>query len=321
MRPPLLLLLALAAAAAAARTPLSVPVPAAVATAAALPEGATILFTLLARNATLAVGADPAHPDAGVLDLGGVSPRATWFAERPVRRAGVLTTAALAGSRSLTSDDEHGAPSWLGAPNLALTGTNEAGGEVTAVVTVRGAPTYDGGARTLTAAVEVIPQAVPPGSQAGGPPVAVAGDGKIEQHVPDWAAELADAAWKARRAAAAAARVDVNAPTSPAAVLRLRSVALVIDQAAGDAYLLMPGAAASPPPPPPPPPSPSTTTVVMPQCLSSMSPGCAPWSGWYPGYGYDYVSYPGMGAMGGFQTGAGGASGVAYGGMGVGLAG
>ena len=314
------------AAATGARTPLSIQLDASVSPAAApLPKGASVLFTLAAKNATLTVGADPATPNAGHLHLGGVSPRATWFTERPVRRAGTLPTATLVSAPALALPDETGAIVWLGAPNVAVTGTNKYVGEMTAVVTFRGvAPQYDGEKRTLSVSIDVIPQPVLPGAAPGAPPVPVAGDGKPLENPPAWAIDLATAAWTARREEAAAARAAANVTEPPtAATLDIHSVVLFIDQADTGAYLLMPGAPSPPPPPqysPSPPPPSSVTIVSGSQCLSFMSPGCSPWSGWYGGGYGDYYGYGG--SMTRYQTGIGaGGSGVAVGGMEVGLAG
>jgi hypothetical protein len=312
------ILAALVAAAVAARRPLSSEMTADQATATGLPPGTSILFTLLASTADLRVGADPARPDVGTLTLTGVSPRATWFAERPVRAAGVLPTATLATARALVARDETGDDAWLGAPNLAMVGSSAAEGEVTAVLTVRGWPEYDGANRTLTATVDVVPTRVPASNQ--GAPLAIGGDGYADTDVPGWVADLAAAKFRAAAARAAAARA-ADPPQSPTArTLALTSVSLFIDQGGADAYLLMP--APSPPPPPaaPAPPPPPPSGGAMQQCLSTMTLGCSPWSGWYPGYGYDYGYYPGgLASSGGYQTGVGlGGGGVAYGGMGMG---
>lgn len=312
-----------AAVATAARTPLSIKLDASISpAAAALPPDASVLFTLGARNATLSIGEDPAHPDAGYLLLTGVSPRATWFTERPVRRAGTLSTKKLVTAPSLALPDETGAPVWLGAPNVAVTGTNKYGGEMTAVVTFRGtAPIYDADKHTLHVCVDVIPQPVPAGAAPGAPPVPVDGDGKPLEHPPAWATDLAAAAWRVRRDELLAARAAANVTQPPsAATLEIHGVVLFIDQASADAYLLMPGAPSPSPPPPPSPPS-SVTVVTTPQCLSTMTPGCSAWSGWYGGPGYgDFYGY--SGSMTGLQTGIGvGGNGIAVGGMGVNMAG
>ena len=311
-----------------ARTPLSIHLDASVTPAAAsLPKGASVLFTLAAKNATLSVGADPATPNSGHLNLGGVSQRSTWFTERSVRRAGTLPTATLVSAPALALPDETGAAVWLGAPNVAVTGTNKHGGEMTAVVTFRGvAPAYDGEKHTLSVAIDVIPQPVLLGAAPGAPPVPVAGDGQPLENPPAWATDLATAAWRARREEAAAARAAANTTEPPtAATLQIDGVILFIDQTDTGAYLLMPGTPASPPPPqysPSPPPPSSVTVVTAPQCLSTMSPGCSPWSGWYGGGYGDYYGYGGSYSMTGYQTGVvAGGSGVAVGGMGIGLAG
>lgn len=109
----------------------------------------TLLFTLQADSAFLQLG-DPGDqdPDLGKLTLGGVAPTAVWFSERPDRRAGALPTATLASEAldvavdddndelSAAGDDASSPPrprpkpTWLGVPNVALTGTSEGGGTV-----------------------------------------------------------------------------------------------------------------------------------------------------------------------------------------------
>ena len=115
----------------------------------------TLLFTLQSDSAFLQLGdaGDP-DPDLGTLTLEGVAPTAVWFAERPDRRAGALPTATLASaaldivaddddedeerqidasSSSSPSSDKEEAPrraTWLGVPNVALTGTAEGGDTV-----------------------------------------------------------------------------------------------------------------------------------------------------------------------------------------------
>ena len=124
----------------------------------------TLLFTLQSDSAFLQLGepGDP-DPDLGKLTLEGVAPTAVWFSERPDRRAGALPTATLASEAlDIIVDDDDGddelaaagdgassssssSPSsssssssppprrqatWLGVPNVALTGTSEGGGAV-----------------------------------------------------------------------------------------------------------------------------------------------------------------------------------------------
>ena len=106
----------------------------------------TLLFTLQSDSAFLQLGnAEDADPDLGTLTLEGVAPTAVWFSERPDRRAGTLPTSTLASAaldievddddevaRSTSSSDKD-APrqaTWLGVPNVALTGTGEGGDTV-----------------------------------------------------------------------------------------------------------------------------------------------------------------------------------------------
>ena len=111
----------------------------------------TLLFTLQSDSAFLQLGdaGDP-DPDLGTLTLEGVAPTAVWFSERPDRRAGALPTTTLASSAldivvddeeeqqidassSSSSSDKEEAPrqaTWLGVPNVALTGTAEGGDTV-----------------------------------------------------------------------------------------------------------------------------------------------------------------------------------------------
>ena len=106
----------------------------------------TLLFTLQSDSAFLQLG----DADLGTLTLEGVAPTAVWFSERPDRRAGALPTTTLASSAldivvddeeeqqidassSSSSSDKEEAPrqaTWLGVPNVALTGTAEGGDTV-----------------------------------------------------------------------------------------------------------------------------------------------------------------------------------------------
>jgi hypothetical protein len=134
----------------AAAASLGMPLPAA--DAKSTKPAPTLLFTLQSDAAFLQLGeaGDP-DPDLGKLTLEGVAPTAVWFSERPDRRAGVLPTATLASAALdivATDDDEERidahssdeeevpprrAATWLGVPNVALTGTSERGDTVSSL--------------------------------------------------------------------------------------------------------------------------------------------------------------------------------------------